>query len=155
MIQVSIIMLYYKTSVKKNQDIKILSLCLLSVLASSGIDYDVKIWSPLEQSPSFNRDLADEVQWSSFDDCFLEKNSKQNRKYNGTCWYRTKCGELCGGGMPTLKWNIFCGIFFSYSNRISLSVLLLSYHNDLTVTRLYEWMTIYKPFLLTTLFKLF
>ncbi|XP_053090218.1 DDB1- and CUL4-associated factor 6 isoform X2 [Pangasianodon hypophthalmus] len=31
------------------------------ILASSGIDYDIKIWSPLEQSPSFNRDLADEV----------------------------------------------------------------------------------------------
>ncbi|XP_027019980.1 DDB1- and CUL4-associated factor 6 isoform X4 [Tachysurus fulvidraco] len=31
------------------------------ILASSGIDYDVKIWSPLEQSPSFNRDLAEEV----------------------------------------------------------------------------------------------
>uniref|UniRef100_A0A672GSA5 Uncharacterized protein n=1 Tax=Salarias fasciatus TaxID=181472 RepID=A0A672GSA5_SALFA len=34
---------------------------LVSVLASSGIDYDIKIWSPLEQSPSFNRVLADEV----------------------------------------------------------------------------------------------
>ncbi|KAF5905916.1 DDB1- and CUL4-associated factor 6 isoform X1, partial [Clarias magur] len=31
------------------------------ILASSGIDYDIKIWSPLEQSPSFNRDLAEEV----------------------------------------------------------------------------------------------
>lgn len=31
------------------------------VLASSGIDYNIKIWSPLEQSPSFNRVLADEV----------------------------------------------------------------------------------------------
>ncbi|KAL7881542.1 hypothetical protein AOLI_G00083900 [Acnodon oligacanthus] len=31
------------------------------ILASSGIDYDIKLWSPLEQSPSFNRDLADEV----------------------------------------------------------------------------------------------
>uniref|UniRef100_A0A8C5HJP8 Ddb1 and cul4 associated factor 6 n=1 Tax=Gouania willdenowi TaxID=441366 RepID=A0A8C5HJP8_GOUWI len=31
------------------------------ILASSGIDYDIKIWSPLEQSPSFNRVLADEV----------------------------------------------------------------------------------------------
>ncbi|KAM6985097.1 DDB1- and CUL4-associated factor 6 [Aplochiton taeniatus] len=31
------------------------------ILASSGIDYDIKIWSPLEDSPSFNRVLADEV----------------------------------------------------------------------------------------------
>ncbi|KAF7709483.1 DDB1- and CUL4-associated factor 6 isoform X1 [Silurus meridionalis] len=31
------------------------------ILASSGIDYDIKIWSPLEQLPSFNRDLAEEV----------------------------------------------------------------------------------------------
>lgn len=31
------------------------------VLASSGIDYDVKIWSPLEESRIFNRKLADEV----------------------------------------------------------------------------------------------
>uniref|UniRef100_A0A8K9VBE1 Ddb1 and cul4 associated factor 6 n=1 Tax=Oncorhynchus mykiss TaxID=8022 RepID=A0A8K9VBE1_ONCMY len=31
------------------------------ILASSGIDYDIKIWSPLEASPSFNRVLADEV----------------------------------------------------------------------------------------------
>ncbi|KAJ8351773.1 hypothetical protein SKAU_G00232490 [Synaphobranchus kaupii] len=31
------------------------------ILASSGIDYDIKIWSPLEQSASFNRVLAEEV----------------------------------------------------------------------------------------------
>uniref|UniRef100_A0A3Q3BIG6 Ddb1 and cul4 associated factor 6 n=1 Tax=Kryptolebias marmoratus TaxID=37003 RepID=A0A3Q3BIG6_KRYMA len=31
------------------------------ILASSGIDYDIKIWSPLEESPSFNSVLADEV----------------------------------------------------------------------------------------------
>lgn len=31
------------------------------IMASSGIDYDIKIWSPLEESPSFNRVLADEV----------------------------------------------------------------------------------------------
>ncbi|XP_055015671.1 DDB1- and CUL4-associated factor 6 isoform X4 [Boleophthalmus pectinirostris] len=31
------------------------------ILASSGIDYDIKIWSPLEESPNFNRVLADEV----------------------------------------------------------------------------------------------
>ncbi|XP_069034821.1 DDB1- and CUL4-associated factor 6 isoform X2 [Lepisosteus oculatus] len=31
------------------------------ILASSGIDYDIKIWSPLEESPSFNRKLAEEV----------------------------------------------------------------------------------------------
>ncbi|XP_056900841.1 DDB1- and CUL4-associated factor 6 isoform X7 [Takifugu flavidus] len=31
------------------------------ILASSGIDYDIKIWSPLEASPSFNRALAHEV----------------------------------------------------------------------------------------------
>lgn len=33
----------------------------VAVLASSGIDYDIKIWSPLEASPSFNRGLAHEV----------------------------------------------------------------------------------------------
>uniref|UniRef100_A0A672Q056 Ddb1 and cul4 associated factor 6 n=1 Tax=Sinocyclocheilus grahami TaxID=75366 RepID=A0A672Q056_SINGR len=31
------------------------------ILASSGIDYDIKLWSPLEQSLSFNRVLAEEV----------------------------------------------------------------------------------------------
>ncbi|KAG9349606.1 hypothetical protein JZ751_028054, partial [Albula glossodonta] len=31
------------------------------ILASSGIDYDIKIWSPLEESPSFNTVLAEEV----------------------------------------------------------------------------------------------
>ncbi|XP_032385043.1 DDB1- and CUL4-associated factor 6 isoform X2 [Etheostoma spectabile] len=31
------------------------------ILASSGIDYDIKIWSPLEQAASFNRVLANEV----------------------------------------------------------------------------------------------
>uniref|UniRef100_A0A3P9LC72 Ddb1 and cul4 associated factor 6 n=1 Tax=Oryzias latipes TaxID=8090 RepID=A0A3P9LC72_ORYLA len=31
------------------------------ILASSGIDYDIKIWSPLEETPSFNRQLAVEV----------------------------------------------------------------------------------------------
>uniref|UniRef100_A0A3Q3M8N7 Ddb1 and cul4 associated factor 6 n=1 Tax=Mastacembelus armatus TaxID=205130 RepID=A0A3Q3M8N7_9TELE len=31
------------------------------ILASSGIDYDIKIWSPLEESASFNRVLANEV----------------------------------------------------------------------------------------------
>ncbi|XP_028993204.1 DDB1- and CUL4-associated factor 6 isoform X2 [Betta splendens] len=31
------------------------------ILASSGIDYDIKIWSPLEQAASFDRLLADEV----------------------------------------------------------------------------------------------
>ncbi|XP_064413346.1 DDB1- and CUL4-associated factor 6 isoform X3 [Latimeria chalumnae] len=31
------------------------------ILASSGIDYDIKIWSPLEELPAFNRKLADEV----------------------------------------------------------------------------------------------
>ncbi|KAG7467058.1 hypothetical protein MATL_G00149300 [Megalops atlanticus] len=31
------------------------------ILASSGIDYDIKIWSPLEETPSFNTVLAEEV----------------------------------------------------------------------------------------------
>lgn len=31
------------------------------LLASSGIDYDIKIWSPTQKSPSFNRVLAEEV----------------------------------------------------------------------------------------------
>lgn len=35
------------------------------VLASSGIDYDIKLWSPLEQSASFNGVLAEEV-WTIF-----------------------------------------------------------------------------------------
>lgn len=48
---------------KVSKEINIIAaLCFMPVLASSGIDYDVKIWSPLEQSPSFNRDLAEEVQ---------------------------------------------------------------------------------------------
>ncbi|CDQ93490.1 unnamed protein product [Oncorhynchus mykiss] len=38
-----------------------LRLLSVPVLASSGIDYDIKVWSPLEVSPSFNRVLADEV----------------------------------------------------------------------------------------------
>lgn len=42
-------------------DIALIS-CFVSVLASSGIDYDIKIWSPLEASPSFNRVLAEEVE---------------------------------------------------------------------------------------------
>uniref|UniRef100_A0A671RWK4 Uncharacterized protein n=1 Tax=Sinocyclocheilus anshuiensis TaxID=1608454 RepID=A0A671RWK4_9TELE len=33
----------------------------VTVLASSGIDYDIKIWSPMEESPSFNRVLTEEV----------------------------------------------------------------------------------------------
>lgn len=36
------------------------------VLASSGIDYDIKIWSPLEESKIFNRKLADEVRYLYF-----------------------------------------------------------------------------------------
>lgn len=36
---------------------------LFLVLASSGIDYDIKIWSPLEESRIFNRKLADEVRF--------------------------------------------------------------------------------------------
>ncbi|XP_073708085.1 DDB1- and CUL4-associated factor 6-like [Garra rufa] len=31
------------------------------LLASSGIDYDIKIWSPMEESPSFNKVLTEEV----------------------------------------------------------------------------------------------
>uniref|UniRef100_A0A7N8YHY8 Ddb1 and cul4 associated factor 6 n=1 Tax=Mastacembelus armatus TaxID=205130 RepID=A0A7N8YHY8_9TELE len=34
---------------------------IVAFLASSGIDYDIKIWSPLEESASFNRVLANEV----------------------------------------------------------------------------------------------
>ncbi|EMP37880.1 DDB1- and CUL4-associated factor 6 [Chelonia mydas] len=37
------------------------SIIIVAVLASSGIDYDIKIWSPLEESRIFNRKLADEV----------------------------------------------------------------------------------------------
>lgn len=31
------------------------------VLASSGIDYDIKIWSPLDESPNFQEEVANEV----------------------------------------------------------------------------------------------
>ncbi|KAI2663262.1 DDB1- and CUL4-associated factor 6 [Labeo rohita] len=31
------------------------------LLASSGIDYDIKIWSPMKESPSFNKVLTEEV----------------------------------------------------------------------------------------------
>uniref|UniRef100_A0A671RWJ9 Ddb1 and cul4 associated factor 6 n=1 Tax=Sinocyclocheilus anshuiensis TaxID=1608454 RepID=A0A671RWJ9_9TELE len=34
---------------------------VVNLLASSGIDYDIKIWSPMEESPSFNRVLTEEV----------------------------------------------------------------------------------------------
>uniref|UniRef100_A0A6Q2XGD2 Ddb1 and cul4 associated factor 6 n=1 Tax=Esox lucius TaxID=8010 RepID=A0A6Q2XGD2_ESOLU len=34
---------------------------LIPVLATSGIDSNIKIWSPLEETPSFNRILAEEV----------------------------------------------------------------------------------------------
>ncbi|KAG8562814.1 hypothetical protein GDO81_015825, partial [Engystomops pustulosus] len=34
------------------------------ILASSGIDYNIKIWSPLEQDKSFNWTLAEELQCS-------------------------------------------------------------------------------------------
>lgn len=36
---------------------------LCTVLASSGIDYDVKIWSPLEEHPSFDIEMAEEVSY--------------------------------------------------------------------------------------------
>lgn len=32
---------------------------LLPLLATSGIDYDVKLWAPLHEEPSFDKDLAD------------------------------------------------------------------------------------------------
>jgi len=32
-----------------------------SVLASSGIDYDIKIWAPLEEYTNFNEDVSNEV----------------------------------------------------------------------------------------------
>ncbi|MGH0165462.1 UNVERIFIED_CONTAM: hypothetical protein FKN15_063617 [Acipenser sinensis] len=36
------------------------------ILASSGIDYDIKIWSPLEGATAFNRKLSEEIKESSF-----------------------------------------------------------------------------------------
>ena len=36
------------------------------VLASSGIDYDVKIWSALESEASFDAELAEEVGHHNF-----------------------------------------------------------------------------------------
>jgi uncharacterized protein YacL len=32
-----------------------------TVLASSGIDYDIKIWAPLEEYTNFNEDVSNEV----------------------------------------------------------------------------------------------
>ena len=34
---------------------------LFPVLASSGIDYDIKIWAPLLEKPSFDQQRANEV----------------------------------------------------------------------------------------------
>ena len=42
-----------------------LFVCLCAVLASSGIDYDVKIWAPLEAEPCFDVEAAQEVGYSS------------------------------------------------------------------------------------------
>lgn len=62
--------------------------CSFSVLASSGIDYDIKIWSPLEESPSFNRVLANEVgrdqpTWS-WRECWTDlSNAKQPKSLRG------------------------------------------------------------------------
>lgn len=33
----------------------------LPVLATSGIDYDVKLWAPVQQLPAFDSELAEEV----------------------------------------------------------------------------------------------
>lgn len=35
--------------------------CFVSVLATSGIDYDVKIWAPFAEEPCYDRERADEV----------------------------------------------------------------------------------------------
>jgi hypothetical protein len=35
---------------------------MISVLATSGIDYDVKIWAPLLQQSGFDEERAHEVQ---------------------------------------------------------------------------------------------
>lgn len=34
---------------------------IFSVLASSGIDYDIKLWAPLEVEPNFDEERAAEV----------------------------------------------------------------------------------------------
>lgn len=60
-------------------DIALIS-CFVSVLASSGIDYDIKIWSPLEASPSFNRVLAEEVESTHR----KEKKKKKNQTHRKT-----------------------------------------------------------------------
>ena len=41
----------------------VLLICLSPVLASSGIDYDVKIWAPLESEPCFDVEAAEEVEY--------------------------------------------------------------------------------------------
>lgn len=33
----------------------------LPLLATSGIDYDVKLWAPVHSEPNFQQDMADEV----------------------------------------------------------------------------------------------
>lgn len=36
----------------------------LPLLATSGIDYDVKLWAPILPEPSFNAEMAEEVQYA-------------------------------------------------------------------------------------------
>uniref|UniRef100_A0A4W2F263 DDB1- and CUL4-associated factor 6 n=1 Tax=Bos indicus x Bos taurus TaxID=30522 RepID=A0A4W2F263_BOBOX len=52
------------------------------ILASSGIDYDIKIWSPLEESRIFNRKLADETGWKVTDQKALVRRMKMRMKNN-------------------------------------------------------------------------
>nr|XP_020034480.1 DDB1- and CUL4-associated factor 6 isoform X3 [Castor canadensis] len=52
------------------------------ILASSGIDYDIKIWSPLEESRIFNRKLADETGWRVTDQKALVRRMKMRMKNN-------------------------------------------------------------------------
>ncbi|XP_025143204.3 DDB1- and CUL4-associated factor 6 isoform X5 [Bubalus bubalis] len=52
------------------------------ILASSGIDYDIKIWSPLEESRIFNRKLADETVWRVTDQKVLVRRMKMRMKNN-------------------------------------------------------------------------
>ncbi|KAM9109301.1 DDB1- and CUL4-associated factor 6 isoform 4-T4 [Megaptera novaeangliae] len=52
------------------------------ILASSGIDYDIKIWSPLEESRIFNRKLADETGWRATDQKALVRRMKTRMRNN-------------------------------------------------------------------------
>ena len=48
-------------AVRTFSDMSPILVCLIAVLATSGIDYDVKLWAPLAEHSTFDAALADEV----------------------------------------------------------------------------------------------